>query len=316
MLSLSRIIFRRPPCVALTLGRFSASAGGDGQGGNKPQPATRSIWAASPPVAAAGAATRPKKTPAREAADAPAGSSDGPSAAPRRTGSWRPGQQQQRPSAAGSWRPGVSAAPPPSSPRSGSAGGWKPMGNGVGDAAGSAADYGADMDLPSGGDGGRRRIGFSGKRRSSSAEGANAPHWKRGGQEGGGGGGGKFAKGRGGGRAGSSAGWGSAKERVDSVTGRENYFSALISAKRTTKVTKGGKTRTAQVRLERALLFHDHHDVCLLRRRRTFHRRLSFTSRAGCCGSRRLRRQRWRGRWQERREEQGQAEVQLPLFLS
>jgi hypothetical protein len=42
------------------------------------------------------------------------------------------------------------------------------------------------------------------------------------------------------------------------VTGRENYFSALISAKRTTKVTKGGKTRTAQVSHVALLLF-----VCL-----------------------------------------------------
>lgn len=54
-------------------------------------------------------------------------------------------------------------------------------------------------------------------------------------------------KGRSGSRGGAAGAWGSAKERIDSVTGRENYFSALISAKRTTKVTKGGKTRTAQV---------------------------------------------------------------------
>ena len=57
-----------------------------------------------------------------------------------------------------------------------------------------------------------------------------------------------MSKGRGGGRGG-AGGWGtgSGKDRFDSATGRENYFSALVSAKRTTKVTKGGKTRTAQV---------------------------------------------------------------------
>jgi hypothetical protein len=256
MLSLSRLIFRRPPpCAALPLCRFSAAVAGDGQGDKEssgttkqPQPAVRSIWASPPPLPSAGAASRPKRSPAapaRDAAEAPAGS-DGAAGVPRRTGSWRPGQQQQQPprtSAAGLWRPGAAATPNVLNGGRAGGSGWKPVSDGAADAAGSAMDFGGDMDMIAGGDGGRRRSGFSGKRRSSHAEGS-APQWKRSGQQGGGS---RFTKGREGGKRGGAAGWGSAKERIDSVTGRENYFSALISAKRTTKVTKGGKTRTAQV---------------------------------------------------------------------
>ena len=103
-----------------------------------------------------------------------------------------------------------------------------------------------------------RRRGFAGKRRGGNFGGNDGPSWKKAGPDGAGGSGGRFSKGRGGGREGGASGWGSAKERIDSVTGRENYFSALISAKRTTKVTKGGKTRTAQVGHVALLLF-----VCL-----------------------------------------------------
>ncbi len=110
-------------------------------------------------------------------------------------------------------------------------------------------DFGGEIDMVAGGDTMRRRGGFSGKRRggSAGAGGGEGASWRRVGQEGAAGAGNRFSKGRGGSRGAGAAGWGSAKERIDSVTGRENYFSALISAKRTTKVTKGGKTRTAQV---------------------------------------------------------------------
>ncbi len=123
--------------------------------------------------------------------------------------------------------------------------------------SGSVIDFGGDMDLVAEGDGMRRR-GLAGKRRGGNFGGNDGPSWKKAGPDGAGGSGGRFSKGRGGGREGGASGWGSAKERIDSVTGRENYFSALISAKRTTKVTKGGKTRTAQVSPVALLLF-----VCL-----------------------------------------------------
>jgi hypothetical protein len=331
MLSLSRLLLRRPLLVVVPRCSFSVAAGGNGQedkgsaGSAEQQPtAGRSIWAAAPAIPSAGAAARQKKpaVPAREAADATSASSGSAATVPRRAGSWRPGQQQQqqpRPSAAGSWRPGAAAAAashsPSHSPRVASAGvsgggGWKPMGDGGGEGAAAAMDFGGELDVIAGGDGGRRRSGFAGKRKGGSGDSGGASQWKRTGQEGGGGG--KFSKGRGGARGGGAAGWGSAKERVDSVTGRENYFSALISAKRTTKVTKGGKTRTAQV----TDCFRPF-PPSLFTARITPNRRCltCLLAPAGCCCARRLRRQRGRRCGKERREEQGQAEVRRPLFL-
>ena len=280
MLSLSRILTR--PLLAIPLCRFSAAAGGDGgqasdrgAGAATPQQQVkgRSIWATSSRPPAADSSARPRRpaplSAARSSADAVAGggssssgvgAGDSAAAVPRRTGSWKPGQEQSpRPSAAGAWRPGLAAAPPtPSRSSTGTVGGggWRPMGDDASAGSASAMFDGGDMDIVSGGDAGRRRGGFAGRRRGGSQGGGFEPSWKKAGNEGSGN---KFVKGRSGSRGGAAGAWGSTKERIDSVTGRENYFSALISAKRTTKVTKGGKTRTAQVRvLSRACSSAEH----------------------------------------------------------